>query len=61
MAKAKPGVTVSVTAKTPINYSGELYGVGDQIEVDESHLQQLLDVDAVDVVVPADPEKNTEQ
>lgn len=59
MAKAKQGqgATVSVVAKVPVNYNGTLYSVGDTIDVEEAHLQQLTDVSAVEV--PAAPEEES--
>ena len=60
-AKAKKGVMVTVVVKSPITHNGDAYAVGDTLETDESGLQQLLDVGAVeppaaDAPAPSDTE-----
>lgn len=51
-AKAKKGVMVTVVAKSPITHNGDSYAVGETLEIDESGLQQLLDVGAAELHVP---------
>lgn len=57
MAKpeAKKGVMVKVIVKTPVTYDNEAYEVDEPLEIDEIHLQQLLDVGAVELVEAAAP------
>ena len=51
-AKVKNGVMVKVVAKSPITHNGDDYAIGDTLEIDESGLQQLLDVSAAELHVP---------
>jgi hypothetical protein len=46
-AKAKKGVMVAVEVVHPLNYNGDDYAIGETLEIDESGLQQLIDVGAV--------------
>ncbi|WP_157662646.1 hypothetical protein [Sulfuriferula sp. AH1] len=54
MAKPNKGVMVPVLVKTPVTYNDESFAAGDLLQVDEIHLQQLLDVGAVERVKDAD-------
>ena len=51
MAKANP-TTIAVVAKVPVNSDNVSYQVGDQFDILDTALQQLLDVGAVEVVAP---------
>lgn len=53
--KAKKGVMVKVVAKSPITHNGDSYAVGETLEIDESGLQQLLDVAAVELPAADEP------
>lgn len=47
--KAKKGVMVSVVVKRKLEHDGEQYEEGDLLTLDQIHLQQLLDVGAVEL------------